>query len=282
MEQMNNQTTFVRRNSSTGKSLLRRFGPELILIPGIFIAFVLIWHLVVTLFGIRSVILPGPEGVWRSLVRGLNPASPANYYTHIVQTLGETLGGYLIGVVAGIILALLLSQISLLDRVIRPYIVAFQSIPKIAIAPLFIIWLGFGASSKVALVVLLVFFPVLVSGYTGFKSVEPERLGVMRSFGASRWQIFTKLVLPGSLPFLFNGLEVSLIHGMTATIVGEFLAGRAGLGVIIVQMEQVLDTSGIFSVLVILAVMGWALTAVLGLIRRRLTFWSTSERGPKR
>ena len=274
------QMTATPRTGLSLWRLLRLRAPELVLIPAFFIAFVAIWAWAVSAFGVRSVILPGPDIVWRALVRGLaiDPASPAGYYVHSLYTLGEALGGYALGATAGFLLALLLSQIPLLERVVKPFIVAFQSVPKIAIAPLLIIWFGFGPASKVALVTLIVFFPVLVAGLTGFKSVELDRIEVMRSLGASRWQVFTKLVLPGSLPFVFTGLEISLVHAMTATIVAEFLAGRSGLGVLIVQMEQVLDTAGIFSVLAILGCLGWFLTLLLGAIRRRLLFWSNAER----
>ncbi len=260
---------------------LRRMRPDYFLIPAVFVAFIVVWDLFITFFDIRSVILPRPLAVWQNFISGLNPESPLNYYAHILSTLYEVLSGYVIGAIVGIILALMLSQIPLLERVFKPFIVAFQSIPKIAIAPLIIIWFGFGAGSKIALVILIVFFPVLVNGLSGFKSVEPERLAVMRSLGASQWKIFSKLVLPGSLPFLFAGLEVALVQAMTAAIVAEFLAGRQGLGVLIIQMEQVLNTGGIFGVLTVLAILGWLLTMILNLIRKKLVFWSDAERSRK-
>ncbi|WP_026566569.1 ABC transporter permease [Bacillus sp. UNC41MFS5] len=260
---------------------MRRFRLDYLLIPAVFVAFIFLWDLLITIFDIRSVILPRPLSVWQNFTSGLNPDNSLNYYTHILGTLYEVLFGYIIGAIVGIALALLLSQIPLLERVFKPFIVAFQSIPKIAIAPLIIIWFGFGVGSKIALVILIVFFPVLVNGLSGFKSVEPERLAVMRSLGASQWKIFSKLVLPGSLPFLFAGLEVALVQAMTAAIVAEFLAGREGLGVLIIQMEQVLNTGGIFGVLTVLAILGWLLTMILNLIRKKLVFWSDAERSRK-
>lgn len=257
---------------------VRKFNSEWILIPLVFITFIAIWELFIRIFEIRSVILPSPLSVFKNFISGMNPSSALTYYPHIATTLYEILIGYAIGSAIGIILALLLSQIPLLERVFKPFIVAFQSIPKIAIAPLIIIWFGFGVISKIVLVVLIVFFPVLVNALTGFKSVEPERMAVMKALGASKWQVFTKLTLPGSLPFLFAGLEVALIQAMTAAIVAEFLAGSSGLGVIIIQLEQVLNTAGIFGVLVVLAIIGWLLTFILNLIRKRLVFWSDAER----
>lgn len=262
---------------------VRTYLPELLGIPAVVILIIAAWAWAVPAFNIRSVILPSPLGVWKSLVAGLtvDPSSPASYYYHAWVTLSEILGGFLLGSLLGLALALLLSQVRILERIFNPLIVAFQSVPKIAIAPLFIIWFGFGSESKIALVTLIVFFPVLVAGFAGFKSVERERRDVMQSLGASKWQTFTMLVLPGSLPFLFTGLEISLVHAMTATVVAEFLAGQAGLGVLIVQMGQVLDTAGIFSLMVVLGVMGFALVQILALIRKKLLFWSAAARGAK-
>jgi len=258
----------------------RKHLPEVVGTPLLVIVIIGLWAWVVEAFQIRSIILPSPLGVWNALVQGLTPSNPGNFYPHIVVTLWEILAGFALGAMIGLLLALILSQLPIVERVVKPLVVAFQSMPKIAIAPLFIIWFGFGATSKIALVALVVFFPILVAGLTGFRSVDQERLEVMQSLGSSKWRTFVKLVLPGSLPFLFTGLEISLVHAMTATIVAEFLAGAAGLGVLIVQMGQVLNTAGVFAVMIVLGVIGWALVQILGLIRKRLLFWSIDTRRP--
>ncbi|MEX0426138.1 ABC transporter permease [Nocardioides sp. DS6] len=254
--------------------------PEIIGIPAVVILVIAAWAAYVALFDVRSVILPTPKAVWEALVDGLStsPTNPAGYLYHARVTLVEILAGFGLGAAVGLVLALVFSQIRLLERIVHPIVVAFQSVPKIAVAPLFIIWFGFGSESKIMLVSLVTFFPVLVAGLAGFKSVEPERLDVMRSLGSSPWQRFSKLVLPNSLPYLFTGLEISLVQAMTATIVAEFLSGTAGLGVLIVQMQQVLDTASIFAVMVLLGVMGWVLVLVLVTLRKRLVFWSAESR----
>lgn len=260
---------------------IRRHIPETVGTPLAIVAIVLIWWALVTGFQIRSVVLPSPLGVWNALVQALNPANPANLYEDIGITLYEIVVGFVLGSLLGIVLALILAQFRTVERILKPIVDAFQSMPKIAIAPLFIIWFGFGAISKIALVIIVVFFPVLVAGLAGFKSVDQERLEVMQSFGSSRWRTFTKLVLPASLPFLFTGLEISLVQAITSTIVAEFLSGTAGLGVVIVQMGQVLNTGGIFAVTIILGVIGWILVLLLALVRRRLLFWSIDTRRSK-
>ena len=264
----------------SARTWLRRHLPETLGTPATIILIVGLWWLVVTAFHLRSVILPSPLAVWGSLVQALNPSDGANLYADLWVTLQEILVGFVLGSLLGLVLALTLAQFRLVERIAKPVLDAFQSMPKVAIAPLFIIWFGFGSISKIALVILVVFFPVLVAGLVGFRSVDQERLEVMQSLGASKWRTFTKLVLPASLPFLSTGLEISLVQAITATVVAEFLSGTAGLGVVIVQMGQILNTSGVFAITIILGVVGWVLVLILALIRRRLLFWSIDVRRP--
>ena len=263
------------------RTWFRRHLPETVGTPVLLVVIIALWSIGVRVFGVRSVIVPGPLSVWKALVDALNPSSAENVYSDIVVTLNEIVSGFLLGSAVGLVLALLLSQFRVFERIVNPLVVAFQSMPKIGFAPLFVIWFGFESASKIALVTLTVFFPVLVAGLTGFKSVDQERLEVMKSFGASRWRTFTKLTLPGSLPFVFTGLEIALVQAMIATIVSEFIAGTAGLGVLIVQMGQVLNTAGVFAVMIVLGVIGAALVLILAVIRRRLLFWSIETRRPQ-
>lgn len=246
--------------------------------PIAIIAIIFIWWLAITVFQIQPVALPTPLAVWDALVTALNPADPGNLWGDIWITLWEIIAGFVLGSLLGLVLALILVQFRSIERIAKPIIDAFQSMPKVAIAPLFIIWFGFGATSKIILVIVVVFFPVLVAGLTGFRSVDQERLEVMQSLGASRSRTFWKLTLPASLPFLFAGLEISLVQAITAAIVAEFLSGTAGLGVKIVQMQQVLNTAGVFAVTIILGAIGWILVLLLSLLRRRLLFWSIDTR----
>ncbi|MCC2031246.1 ABC transporter permease [Microbacterium allomyrinae] len=270
----------VGQSKRSAKSWMRTHRPETIGTPLAIIAIILLWGAAVAVFDIRAVVLPSPAAVWQALILALDPANPANLYEDIGVTLFEILVGYILGTLLGLVLALILVQFRTVERITKPIIDAFQSMPKVAIAPLFIIWFGFGAMSKIALVVVVVFFPVLVAGLAGFKSVDQERLEVMQSLGASKGRTFLKLVFPASLPFVFTGLEISLVLAITTTIVAEFLSGTAGLGVVIVQMGQVLNTAGIFAVTIILGVIGWVLVAILAFVRRRVLFWSIDTRRP--
>jgi NitT/TauT family transport system permease protein len=247
------------------------------LVVGLILA---VWELLVIVTGTNEVILPRPTNIFRALAEGFSAPinSRASYVPHIRQTLGEVLAGYALGCSAGLALATLSVRFPLLEFLTRPLVVAFQSVPKVALAPLVIIWFGFGFNSKFALVTLATFFPLFVNGIAGFKSVDEGPLRMMRSFGASGWQVFTKVTFPAALPYIFAGLEIALVHAITSAIAAEFLGGQMGLGVMILQMEQLLETAAIFSVLMILAAIGWLLSVALGIARRRIVHWAPVER----
>lgn len=251
-----------------------------LLLLAIFAVFVGVWEASVTLTKTNEIILPKPSSIWLALVDGFSQpiTSRASYFPHIRQSLSEVLAGYLVGSAAGLLLATLSIRFALVEFLLRPFVVALQSMPKIALAPLLIVWFGFGFNSKFALVILATFFPLFVNGLAGFKSVEEGPLRLMRSFNATGWQVFTKLTFPHALPYIFAGLEIAMLHAITSAIAAEFLGGQMGLGVMIILMEQTLDVPGIFSVLIVLAVIGWLLTVLLSYARRRIVHWAPQGR----
>jgi len=253
---------------------------QFLALPLTVVAILLAWELSVTVTHFSQVVLPRPSLIIIALVHGFQEpiTSRASYFPHILQTLWELVAGYLVGCGGGLALAVVTVRTPVIEQVLRPLVVAFQSVPKIALAPLVVVWFGFGFNSKFVLVILATFFPLFVNGVTGFKAVDPNRVNLMRSFGATRWQTFKKVTFPGALPFVFAGLEIALTHAVTSAIVAEFLGGQKGLGVMILQMEQLLDVAGIFSILVLLALIGWALNLVLGLVRRRVVYWDPEFR----
>ncbi len=220
--------------------------------------------------------LPAPSQIWEALLRGFDTSftSRAGWYVHIGATLYEAAIGLVIGCSLGIILGILLAEVPFLDRVLSPYVVALQVLPKVAIAPLLVLILGFDLPSKVAIVVLLTFFPLLINTVAGINSVPTERVDVMRSLAASRWQILRMAKLPSALPFVFAGLQMAAVFSLTGAIVGEFVGGREGLGRLILEMNAQFDEAGIFAALVILAVLGATFHGILRAIQRRVLFWS--------
>jgi len=237
------------------------------------------WQFGVGLLNIPKFVLPPFSDVLRALYAGLSVAPLAHdgFWFHGLVTLTEVLGGFLIGSGVGLILGMLISESRYIDDLAQPYIAAFQSLPKVAIAPIIVMWMGYGLESKIAIVVMLTFFPVLVTSIAGFKAVDQDRIDLLRSLSATRWQIFSKIKFPSALPYIFAGLDVAAAFAVVGAIVGEFVGAQSGLGVMILQMDAQLDTGGSFAVFLILALMGVALTAVLRAVRRRVLSWMPEQ-----
>ena len=260
-------------------AILYRSKPEYILSPILFVVVVGGWELVVRVFKIASYILPPPSQIAVALFRGLNagPLAREGYWLHAGITLSETLMGFFIGSSVGLLLGIVISQVRLMECTLRPYIIAFQSLPKVAVAPVIVLWFGFGMTSKVVIVCLLTFFPLLVTSMAGFKSVELERIDLLKSLAATPWQIFWKVKFPSALPYIFAGLDMAVVFSVVGAIVGEFVGAQRGLGVQILQMNFAMDIAGTFSVFVILSVMGVGLHQVLQRVKARVLFWAPSE-----
>jgi NitT/TauT family transport system permease protein len=251
-----------------------RARPQLVLVPGVFVAGVALWEWLVRQWSVPAFIAPPPSAVWRSLVGGLRTGL---YVEHFLVTLWEALAGFGIAAVSGIVLGALVAQSRLVERTVYPYLVALQTLPKIAIAPLIIVWAGFGLSSKVIIAALVAFFPVLVNVIVGLKTVEPAKIELMRSLRASRWQTFRLVTFPNALPFVFAGLDIAVVFSVLGAIVGEFVGAQQGLGNLILQFNVSLDIAGVFAVMILLAVLGIALHLVMQVIQRRVIFWAQPD-----
>ena len=232
----------------------------------------LVWEAIVRLFRIPPYLLPGPAYVaaavgehWRSLV------------TQSIVTMAEVLAGFLAAALVAIPLAMLVVVSPVLERLIYPPMVATQSIPKIALAPLFIVWFGFGISSKVIIAGTVAFFPVLVNVIVGLKTVDAAKLDLMRSLRASRWQTFRLVTFPNALPFVFAGLDIAIVFSVLGAIVGEFVGSQKGLGNLILQFNFSLDVAGVFAVLILLSVMGVVLHLVMQAVQRHVIFWAEPD-----
>jgi NitT/TauT family transport system permease protein len=256
------------------RALSRRSGSVLLLI-----VLLAAWEFGTRFFNVPKFLLPPLSDVVMALYNGLaaSPTAKDGLWLHTFVTLSEIVLGVLAGSAIGLMLAIVISESEMLDDLLRPYIAALQSLPKVAIAPIIVTWLGFGLGSKVAIVCLITFFPVLVTSIAGFKAVDIDRIDLMRSLSATRWQIFAKVKFPGALPYIFAGLDMAAAFSVVGAIVGEFVGAQAGLGVLILQMEAQLDTAGSFSVFVVLSLLGIVLTAILRAIRLRLLSWMPSD-----
>jgi NitT/TauT family transport system permease protein len=248
---------------------------NLVLTLGLFGLTIAAWETLVRAFQIPVFILPAPSQVAQALYRGL---ASGLYVQHLGHTLLETVLGFLLGSALGLTLGTAVAMNRYVEFFLYPYIVMFQALPKVALAPLIVVWFGLGLTSKVINAALIAFFPLLVNTIVGLKSTDEERLSLMRSLAASDRQIFWMLRLPNALPFIMAGLDVALIFSLIGAIVAEFVGAQAGLGMLIQSMNFNMDVSGQFSVLLILSVIGLLLNRGILLVRRRVLFWDPSEK----
>jgi NitT/TauT family transport system permease protein len=239
-------------------------------------ASLLAWEAVVRVFAVQAFILPPPSQVVMALYRGF---ASGLYVKHLQITLLETILGFAVGSALGFLLGTAVAMNRYVEYFLYPYIVMFQSLPKVALAPLIVIWFGLGLTSKVINAALVAFFPLLVNTMVGLRSADEDRVSLMRSLSATDTQIFWMLRLPNALPFVMAGLDIAMILALIGAIVAEFTGATSGLGMLILSMTYTMDVSGQFSVLLILSVVGLLLNRIVSLVRRRVLFWDPSEKG---
>ncbi|MET8047923.1 MULTISPECIES: ABC transporter permease [unclassified Streptosporangium] len=261
------------------KSRLRGFDlrerPELIMVPGVFVTAVLAWEFLVQPLGIDDYVLPRPSQIVASLVTQL---TDDQFWSHLLVTLQESLIGFVIGVGAAMVLGTLISQVRLAERTLMPYIVAFQTVPKVALAPLFVVWFGFGMTSKIVMAAVISFFPMLVNVIEGLRSADADRIQMLTVFGAGRFQVFRMVRLPSALPFIFAGLDIGIVFAILGAVVGEFIGAKEGLGYLLLQTNYNFDISGMFAVLVVLSVLGLIAHSLIRFAQRRFAFWAEDSR----
>jgi NitT/TauT family transport system permease protein len=237
------------------------------------------WEGAVRLFKVPKHLVPPVSDILVALWRGLatGPMAKDGFWYHGGVTLAEILLGFVIGSGVGLAIGILVSQMPKVEALVEPYVAALQSVPKVAVAPIIVVWLGFGISSKVVIICMLTFFPVLVTSIAGFKAVDSDRIDLLRSLSATRWQIFRKAKFPSALPYVFAGLNMAAAFSVVGAVVGEFVGAQAGLGVLILQMEAQADTGGSFAVCVMLSVIGIALTSLLRRVQARVLHWMPAD-----
>jgi NitT/TauT family transport system permease protein len=238
-----------------------------------------VWEVSVTWLRVPGYILPAPQQVFRTLWAGVAvaPSDPAGFYIPLFSTMQNAFLGYLVGVFAGIVLGSIMAEFRPIETMAMPYIFALQSLPKVAIAPLIIIWCGFGEGSKVAMAALMTFFPMMVNTFTGLRATEIDRLDLMRALSASRLEVYRFVKLPSAAPYIFAGLNMGIVYALLGTLIAEFLGSQQGVGVVILQAQAVTDTAGVFAILVLLAAIGMVLHWSVGCLERRIIHWRRSS-----
>ena len=261
-----NKALFVKKSGGM------RFTVKLETVLVLVIAVVLFggWELYCRTQGISDLLLPAPSQIAVALYQGFGSGLLLD---GLLATLTAIVLGFILSATVAFLLGTLISQVRILEKTLYPYVVAIQTLPKIAIAPLILVWVGFGIESKVIIAAMVSFFPMLVNNIAGLKSTPPDKIEMMRSLSASRWKLFWYLQLPEALPYIFAGLNIGIVLSVLGAIVGEFIGSKAGLGYLIIQMNYSMDVAGVFAALVVLGVMGMTFNLVAQYARRKIIFW---------
>ena len=220
--------------------------------------------------------LPAPSAIGQELVD-----SRALLWDNALVTIKEVALGFLAALAAGVALAALIAYSRILERSIYPIVIASQTIPIIAIAPLLLIWVGYGTTPKVIVVALISFYPIAVNTVDGLKSIDPDMVSMMRTLGASRWQVFTKLQVPTSMPFMFSGIKVGISVSVIAAVIGEWVGASAGLGYLITYSQPLFLTARVFAAIVVLSALGMSLFLLASLVERLMLPWYHTEKQAK-
>jgi NitT/TauT family transport system permease protein len=228
------------------------------------------WALATGPGGVPSYLLPTPKSVLSALWSGLVGGS---YWPDVAYTVTATLVGYVIGSVAALAVGIAAAESRSFERFVFPWIVAVQSMPKVALAPLILVWFGFGLSSKVVLVALICFFPLLVNTISGIRRADPELIDMCRSFGRSSIFIFLHVKLPAAASAIFAGLQVGIVLALIGAVVGEFIASEHGLGYLIGSATVNMNTATMFAGVLLLSVIGMTGSAVVRFVQDRVVFW---------
>jgi len=237
-----------------------------------FVTMLLVWHFGVVLLGVKEFILPTPLAAIQTLFQA-KYRWPLNF----MATFYEVIGGFLVSALVGVILGIAIVWSDSLKRTILPFLVFLNSLPKIAVAPLFMIWFGYGILPNILIVFLISFFPVVINTATGLVAVEEDLLDLVRCLHATKWQKMRKVQLPNSLPYIFSGLKIAATTAVTGAIVGEFVASDKGLGSVIIASQTTLATPVIFGSLILITIIGMALFGFVEIMERILMPWERQK-----
>ncbi len=248
---------------------LRAWAAPVTILLGIFV----LWELGVQVLDIPKWQLPSPSEIGRELA-----ASRSLLLEHTLVTLEEIVLGFIAALASGLLLATAIAYSRILERSVYPIVIASQTVPIIAIAPLLLIWVGYGIAPKVIVVALICFYPIAVNTVDGLKAVDPDMVNMMKTLGASRWQVFTKLQMPTAMPYMFSGIKVGISVSVIAAVIGEWVGASAGLGYLITYSQPLFLTARVFAAIVVLSAMGISLFVLASVVERMMLPWYYTEK----
>lgn len=243
---------------------------QALLVLATFVVVSLSWELAVRWAEVPPYILPPPSAIVGQL---WGMAGQQLFWYDAGITFHEVAMGYVLAIIVAVVLGVAVARLHLLELSLMPYIVAFQTIPSVALAPLFLQWFGYGIMSKVVMAAIIAFFPILVNVIAGLQASGRDEIQMLRAFGASRTQTLLKVQVPNALPYVFAGLELGIVFALVGAIVAEFVGAKAGLGNRILQYNEQFNIAGMFAVLVVLAAAGMLLHGAVSQLRRHVLFW---------
>lgn len=232
-------------------------------------AIVVAWDLYTRFYEVPDFLLPSPTSVWNALVE----AAKGQLFDHLLYTVSILVSGYAVGVILGVVSGLILAKSARIERWLSGPILFLQTAPKIALAPLFVIWFGLGITSKLILIVSLVFFPVLIATLVGVRSVDRRLHDLAQVLHLSLWQRFRRIEFPAALPEIFIGLRVGAVQAVVGAILAEWMAGKQGLGYLMTFATATYKTPLLFGAVIITALLGIAVYQIIELLERRLLSW---------
>lgn len=256
------------------RSLFKMRGLLWITTPVILFVFIGLWKAYTVVSGVSPLVLPPPEDVGRALVElaGQPMVWEATYVTFY-----ETVVGFALAAAVGVTLGIVLGKAKILERILSPFLVATQVVPKVAIVPLLLLWFGFGLSSKIFMAAIIAFFVMMQNTILGVRSIEPGHRDLMRVIRAPWWKRVISLDIPSSLPYVLTGVELGMVFAITGAIVGEYLGGDQGLGALATVLLASLRTDQLFAVVIIMTLLGFLLYAVVAGVRRYTIPWHESS-----
>jgi NitT/TauT family transport system permease protein len=246
-------------------ALARQYWPT----AALFIALIALWQVTVSYSGIREYLLPAPASVWAALWHG-----EITWAQHLWTTTWEIVGAFLMAAVVGVALGVAIAWSPLLANALVPFLVFVNTLPKVAIAPLFLIWMGYGIFPNMLMGALIGFFPVVINTAVGLSQVEADMLDLGRVFNAPKWKIFLKIRIPNALPYILSALKITATAAVVGAIVGEFVASQRGLGYVIVTTQSSMNTSVAFAALIWISVVGLALYGAVVLLAHLWAPWA--------
>ena len=250
--------------TGTGR-VLHRYLPAATL----FVALIVVWQLAVTVFRLREYLLPAPLSVVRAMMGGEIP-----WLRHLWITSIEIVGAFLVAGVVGVALGVAVAWSPILSRALVPFLVFVNTLPKVAVAPLFLLWLGYGVLPNMLIGALIGFFPVVINTAVGLTQVDEELLDLGRVFNAPKWKVFATIRIPNAYPYILSALKVTATAAVVGAIVGEFVASQQGLGYVIITTQGSMNTPVAFAALVWISMVGLAVYGLVVLAARRIAPWA--------